>query len=204
VNGSIPRERALALVLQEICPDWASRRIHESSPADRGMSEVLRTEASNYVASQYYDDKPLGSMVGRFRNENLEQQTFDNEAFDIVVSLDVMEHVYHPDRAFSEIHRTLVSNGVYICTFPVRKDVVKGHTRRFELLSDGSRKDFVEPEFHGNPVGDGRAIVTFDYGYDVHQSIGSWADFDVRFYRFNDRTHGILGEYTEVVVCRKR
>jgi hypothetical protein len=30
--GSIPRERAVALVLRERFPDWRRMRIHESSP----------------------------------------------------------------------------------------------------------------------------------------------------------------------------
>jgi hypothetical protein len=34
--------------------------------------------------------------------------------------------------------------------------------------------------------------------------IASWAPFDVEVIRFADRLHGIIGEYTEVLVCWKR
>lgn len=61
-----------------------------------------------------------------------------------------------------------------------------------------------EPEYHGNAVDERGSLVTFDYGYDIGQQITEWAPFDVRIQRFVDHTHGILGEYTEVVVCQKR
>lgn len=203
-GGSVPRERALALVLNEIRPNWRDLLIHESSAANRGLSLKVRQEASGYVGSQYYPNHPWGSTVDGWRNENLESLTFDDLSFDITISLDVMEHVYHPDRVFKEIHRTLKNGGVYICTFPVRKWQVNAWERRFQLLPDGTRKDFKEPEIHGNPVSGEGSIVTVDWGYELHKQISEWAPFDVRVYRFSDQTHGILGEYTEVIVCSKR
>ncbi len=202
-SGSVPRERALALILNEQRPDWRELSIHESSPSPRGISAVMRRQCANYMASQYFPDRPFGSMIRGVRNENLEAQTFANESFDIVVSLDVMEHVYLPDKVFSEVHRTLKPGGVYLCTFPVRKNQVVGWQRRFLLNEDGSRTDIEEPEIHGNPISKEGSIVTIDYGYDLHQAIAEWAPFDVRVYRFADRHHGILGEYTEVVMCKK-
>ncbi|MDO9458942.1 MAG: class I SAM-dependent methyltransferase, partial [Alphaproteobacteria bacterium] len=124
-GGSVPRERALALVLNEIRPAWRDLRIHESSPCGRGISVVMTRECPQYTASQFYPDRPFGEIVNGARNENLEAQTFADAAFDIVVSLDVMEHIYNPDKALGEIYRTLSDGGVYICTFPVRKAQVE-------------------------------------------------------------------------------
>ena len=203
-NGSIPRERALALVLNELCPNWRDKRIHESSPAGRGISVKMAQQCRGYVGTQFFAGIEPGSINDGWRNENLEEQTFPDGVFDIVVSLDVMEHVYSPDKVFREIHRTLAPGGIYLCTFPVSKHQVKGWERRFELLPDGTRRDIKEPEIHGNPVSSEGSIVTVDWGYDLHQSIAAWAAFDVRVYRFADRTHGILGEYTDVVACKRR
>jgi hypothetical protein len=60
------------------------------------------------------------------------------------------------------------------------------------------------PEYHGNPIDGKGALVTWDYGYDVHKLIASWAPFAIEITRFSDRHLGILGEYTEVILCRKR
>ncbi|MDR0583764.1 MAG: class I SAM-dependent methyltransferase [Treponema sp.] len=42
-----------------------------------------------------------------YRNENLEEQTFSDEMFELIITQDVFEHVYNPEKAFSEIARTL-------------------------------------------------------------------------------------------------
>src|SRR5690242_10137308 len=44
-QGSIPRERALALILNELRPGWRGLHIHESSPVGRGISAVMKRDA---------------------------------------------------------------------------------------------------------------------------------------------------------------
>jgi len=201
---SVVRERALALVLKEILPHWRDLAIHESSPAQRGLSALMPRVAKGYVASHYFPTKSFGSMVDGFRNENLEHQTFDNNTFDCVITLDVMEHVFHPDRVYSEVYRTLKPGGYYLHTFPIRKYLVEAAKPLAELNQDGSVKHLTDrPEYHGNPIDHTGSLVTYDYGYDVSKQIAQWAPFDVRISRFWDRTHGVVGEYTEVVTCRK-
>ena len=164
----------------------------------------MERECPGYVKTQFFPDAPLGMLVKGVRNENLETLTFPDDSVDVTITLDVMEHVYRPDLVMAEVWRTLSPGGVYICTFPVRKAQVVGWERRFELLPDGTRNDIKKPEFHGNPVSAKGSIVTVDWGYELHQALASWAPFDVRVYRFADSTHGIIGEYTEVVVAKKR
>lgn len=203
-GGSVPRERALALVLRELRPNWKAERIHESSPGERGISVVLKRDCPLYVGSHFYPDRPPGSMVGEWRVENLEAMTFGDSTFDIVVTQDVMEHVFHPDRVFSEVHRTLDKGGLFLSTFPIQRSLIPATTTRATLASDGTVRHLLEPEYHGNPIDSSGSLVTIDYGYDIHERIPTWADFDVRIYRFNDRRYGILGRYTEVVACWKR
>lgn len=199
---SIVRERALSLVLNELAPNWRTLRIHESSPLDRGISQKLRLHAPRYLASYFFPNKPAGEFVGNLRNENLENQTFYDETFDLVITLDVMEHVFSPSKAYQEIYRTLRRGGLYIHTFPIRKWLVEGAMARAQQEPEGQVKLLVEPpEFHGSPTGD--CLVTYDYGYDIAQKISTWAPFDVRVSRFWDQRHGIIGDYTEVIVCQK-
>ena len=54
--GSIPRERALMIVLEERFPDWRELDIHESSPTIRGASARLMSECGRYQASQFFPD----------------------------------------------------------------------------------------------------------------------------------------------------
>lgn len=78
--GSIPRERAMALVLERYFPDWRTLAIHESSPVLRGISLKLKRECAGYVASQLFPGETLGSIVRGFRNENLEARHFRIDA----------------------------------------------------------------------------------------------------------------------------
>jgi SAM-dependent methyltransferase len=202
--GSVVRERALALVLKELLPDWRALSIHESSPVPRGLQARMAQEAPHYIASHYFPHEPFGTIVNGFRNENLEDQTFKDEAFDLVISLDVMEHVFHPHRAYSEIYRTLKKGGYYLHTVPIRKDLVEAQRTLAVLNSDGSINHLTAtPEYHGNPIDEKGSLVTHYYGYDISKQIAQWVPFDVRIIRFWDPTHGIIGEYTEVIVCRK-
>ncbi|HQZ11574.1 MAG TPA: class I SAM-dependent methyltransferase [Devosia sp.] len=201
--GSIPRERALALILERQFPNWRDLSIHESSPGTRGISPKLRSECSGYMATQYFPRQPLAKMIDGFRNENLEVQTFAAGSFDLVVTLDVLEHLNEPSDALAEIARTLKPGGAFVFTVPTYKDRITSE-RRSRYLGDGTVEHLAEPEYHGNPISDAGSLVTFHYGYDLAELITVWSDMDVEVTRFHDRQHGIIGELTEVYVARKR
>lgn len=200
---SIPRERALALVLSELRPQWRGLTIHESSPAKRGISLRLGKECKQYVPTQFFPGMPLGEVVRGFRNENLERLTFADSSFDIFVSLDVMEHVDEPESVFREAARTLRPGGLCLFTTPTYKQRVVTE-RRAKYLTDGT-VDFLgnKPEYHGNPISDAGSLVTFHFGYDLPELIYAWSRLHSRVYRFHDRMHGIIGEFTEVYACFK-
>jgi len=210
--GSVVRERALALILREILPDWRNRAIHESSPAQRGLSARMPREAPGYVATHFFPGEPLGAVVRGFRNENLESQTFESDTFDLVLTLDVMEHVFDPAKVYAEIWRTLKPGGRYLHTFPIRKHLTEACTPLAKLMPDGTVKHLTErPEYHGNPIDVKGSLVTLERiarhprlrpGYfQSDRPMGAVRPLHLAVW---DETHGAIGEYTEVVVCRKR
>jgi len=189
------------VVLERHRPDWRNLAIHESSPGARGLSSVLKMECPSYVPTQYFSDVPGGTFHGGMRCENLEHQTFSDASFDLVITQDVMEHVFHPDIAYREIARTLKSGGLHIHTTPIYLDHAKS-SRRAEI-KDGKIVHLFDPEYHGNPIGDGRALVTWYFGRDFPKLISGWAPFAVEIVRFNDATQGLVAEFLDVIVCRK-
>ncbi|PZV38881.1 methyltransferase type 11 [Mesorhizobium kowhaii] len=201
--GSIPRERAIAHVLSESFAAWRRMSIHESSPSDRGISRKLSRQCTDYIATQFFPEMRLGSIVSGFRNENLEAQTFDDQRFDLVITLDVMEHVNQPESVLKEVARTLKPGGAYVFTVPTYKGKTDSE-RRALYKPDGSIDHLVpEPEYHGNPISDSGSLVTFHYGYDLPERIYSWSAMDVEVRRFHDHHFGIIGDFTEVYICRK-
>lgn len=152
--GSIPRERALMLAIDHYFPKWREAVIHESSPTQRGASLRLSEECPQYIPSQYFPDHKPGTMVGNTRSENLESLSFPDESIDLHITQDVLEHIFHPSKAFKELARTLKPGGMHIFTVPL---VNKGKPSELRARLEGNQIAHLKPEqYHGNPVGDGR------------------------------------------------
>ncbi len=202
--GSIPRERALMRVIEMYYPNWRDLRIHESSPGNRGTSVTLRRECKNYTASQYDTKIAFGKKhrSGSYQSEDLENQTFEDEAFDLVITQDVMEHVFDPDAAFREISRTLRPGGAHIFTTPL---VNKGdQTQRCAILhEDGVVEHLREPEYHGNPIDSSGSLVTFRWGYDITRRVMDACGLMTTMICIDDLSMGIRAEYIEVCVTHK-
>lgn len=199
--GSIPRERALMAVIDQFLPQWREAVIHESSPAGRGASVRLAEGCSQYIPSQYFPDQPSGSYVQGMRCENLEALSFADESIDLHVSQDVVEHLFHPGQAFREIARTLKPGGMHIFTVPL---VNKERPSRRRARLENDRIVHLEPEqYHGNPVGDGRALVTVDWGFDICRHIHAACGLYSHLIQIDDLHRGIRAEYIEVLVTVK-
>lgn len=201
--GSIPRERAFAHVLERVCPDWRKRVMHECSPADRSISARMRKECRKYIGSQYYPDIPRGQMHGGYRSEDLEAMTFADASIDLHCHLDVLEHVNHPDRCFAEMARTLRPGGMMIFTTPYYPE--KTQTERRAAYGDkGETFLLFEAEYHGNPISEAGALVTFHYGQNFADLILLWAPrCQVEMVTLTDPGIGVIGPYREVFVVTR-
>ncbi len=197
VCGSIPRQRHLQAVLDERFPNWTELTVHESSPSNNFLARY----ASDYTASQYFEDVPRGEARGGVRSENLEALTYPDESIDIFITQDVMEHVFHPELAISEIHRVLKPGGAHVFTTPKHRGL--GATvQRASISADGVVENILEESWHGNPIGE-RALVTFDFGYDFEQLLSTWSGVSVEAVHTLDRTRGLDAEFNEVFVIAK-
>lgn len=190
----------MAYVLEKYCPKYKDAFIHESSPVQRGISAKLN-KLNNYHGSHFFPEDER-DKIDSFFNINLENQNFEDDSFDVFIALDVLEHVFRPDLAFQEIFRTLKPGGLAFLTFPIQKHLVDGLQVRALSQPEGIVY-LLEPEFHGNPIDEKGSLVTIDYGYDIHQQISMWTRFNVEIIRFSSLAYGIVGEFTEVIVCKK-
>ncbi len=192
--GSIPRQRHLQYILDRFLPGWEQSALHESSPSNDFIAGFSRA----YSSSQFLDPGTLGSVIEGVRNESLEALSFDDATFDIVVTQDVFEHLPHPDVAAREIHRVLKPGGVHVFTAPRYGSLVSSRPR---VEQDGT--PFFAPQYHGNPVGDGRALVTWDYGADFEERYAQWCGASVRTHITIDRRLGLDAEHLDVFVARR-
>jgi SAM-dependent methyltransferase len=200
--GSIPRERALMLTLERYFPDWHNLTVHESSPGNRGASKRLSQECSSYIPSQFYPDQAAGSIVEGLRCENLEALTFADESIDLHITQDVLEHVFHPSRVFTEIARTLRPGGAHVCTVPlVNKS--KPSKLRARVEGDGHVVHLQSPVYHGNPISGEGSLVTVDWGYDICRHIFESCGLFTHIVYIDDLSRGIRAEHIEVLVTVK-
>jgi len=201
--GSIPRHRAIMHIIETLYPDWEGAYIHESSPSEGGASAKIKRLCNNYIASQFYMGKKPGEYEGLFRNEDLSNQSFDNEIFDMVVTQDVLEHVFNAEKVFCEIARTLKPEGFHIFTVPlVNKE--KPTEKTAEINKDGTLTYFTPPEYHGNPIDCNGSLVTYKWGYDIVDIIQKSCNMVSEIYTLDDIGLGIRAEYIDVIVSRKQ
>ncbi len=198
VCGSIPRQRHLQYILDKYFQGWDGLAIHESSPS---ADFIRRYSGDNYSSSQYFPEVPLGSYHQNIRCENLEILTFPENHFDIFITQDVFEHLFSPATAAREIMRVLKPGGVHVFTAP--KHGFLKFSRCRATLRDGNVVHLEEAQYHGNPIGDGRSLVTWDYGSDFEFLLQEWCGFPTVTYVTRDPSIGIDGEYLEVFVTRK-
>ncbi len=200
--GSIPRERALAVVLEQFFPNWKELTIHESSPVHRGVSVILSEECVNYIPSQFIPSATFGSVINGARNENLEELTFSNESIDLHISQDVLEHIFNPAKVFKEVARTLKPGGAHIFTLPlVNKE--KPSSIRATIDQDGVIEYLKPASYHSNPVSNEGSLVTFDWGFDITQHIYDASGLFTQIIYIEDLSRGIKAEYIEVLVTMK-
>ena len=200
--NSLPRERALMQAVELFYPNWKDLSIHESSPIDRGASLKISKGCKNYIASQFFPNLPFGEMVGNAKNEDLENQTFDDETFDLVITQDIFEHLNQPEKAFAEIFRTLKKGGACILTVPIENRF--NPTIRWAKFNTLGKIEFLfTPEYHGNPVDEGGSPVFWHYGYDIVEMIEKSTGIKPYIQTWEDRDNGIEGLLNEIIVIRK-
>ncbi|MCP9761584.1 methyltransferase domain-containing protein [Lacihabitans soyangensis] len=200
--NSLPRERALMQAIERFYPNWRNLNIHESSPIERGASVKINKGNKNYTASQFFPNHPFGELVNGVRNENLENQKFQKEVFDLVITQDVFEHLNQPEKAFAEIHRTLKKGGAHILTVPI-ENRFDPTVRWAELDSKGNLIFLFTPEYHGNPVNEEGSPVFWHYGYDIVEMIEKSTGVKPYIQTWEDRDNGIEGLLNEIIVIKK-
>lgn len=184
-------------VLNIVSPHWRSLTLHESSPTIPFLNKCI-----HYSYSFYFPEIAPGQLhPGGARCENLEALTFPDESFDLFVTQDVLEHVFHPDLAVREITRVLKPGGIHLFTTP--RHPMAASRCRARIAADGTVEYLLEAVYHGNPIDPQGSLVTWDYGMDFDALVSSWSGYLTSCYVIRDRARGIDGEFLDVWVTRK-
>lgn len=149
--------------LRYLCMKSKFQNLTVYNASSHGAIHIYLSSLPNYISSEYFPDVPLGQVMNGIRCEDLQNLSFPNAVFDIVISEDVMEHIRHPESALKEIYRVLKKGGNYIFTIPIygKESVV-----RVDTTTDNDV--FILPPFyHGDPLRKGGALAYNDFGDDI-------------------------------------
>lgn len=155
---------ALAQVLQQHYRDFSQLDVYEMS--SRGpVYDFLRRRSPRLVCSEYFDDVAPGSFRDQVQCQDVQNLSYERDAFDLCTSTEVFEHVPDDRQGFSEVCRVLRSGGRFVFTVPLTESA---HTVERAVMEHGVVRHMLEPEFHGDAIrGQGRVLAFRNYGLDI-------------------------------------
>lgn len=124
---------------------YGSQLLAKGAKSVKGLDYFL--EAVDYAKERY----PAENL--EFNHGNAEDMPFEEKSFDVVVSLETIEHLKHPDKFIQEVRRVLKDNGIFVVSTPNDDEFMDGneyhlHEFQFEELSTLINKNFKNNEYY--------------------------------------------------------
>lgn len=117
------------------------------------LFQLLKKLNNNIIGSEYLEKEvEFGKLNSQgIRNEDFTQLSFNDESFDLIISLEVLEHIPNYSKALKESFRVLKKNGYFFFTVPFNRNEFKNLVRA-KVNEDGSITHILPPEYHGDPL----------------------------------------------------
>jgi hypothetical protein len=129
--------------------------------------KVLKGLIPELVGSEYYGSQyKSGEFVNGIMHQDAMNLSFDDEAFQLIISNDVYEHVSDYNIGFREAYRCLKKGGKFIFTVPIYTRNMKT-TSRAHLDENGEIVYDQPPYYHGNPLSNKGSLVFHEFGWDI-------------------------------------
>lgn len=169
--GLCARVRSTASMLLAHCAP--SARIYTTEQATplfaRLQGKGLQVEGSEFEADAVKRERLTAQMhrlggTGKVQFQDVTSLTFDDGAFDAILSCDVLEHVPDYKAAFAEFARVLAPGGTLVASFPFtdgEETIV-----RARMDAAGAVHHLLPPEYHGDPISGG-VLCFYHFGWDV-------------------------------------
>jgi SAM-dependent methyltransferase len=106
----------------------------------------------NCITTMFVPGGPFGRELDGKSIQNLEELTFPNNEFDLVIHLDTLEHVPRLGPAIDEMYRVLKPGGFCIFTVPVRQSIDETF-QRVKSLNNSESINVHPPLYHGRGGG---------------------------------------------------
>jgi glycosyltransferase involved in cell wall biosynthesis/tetratricopeptide (TPR) repeat protein len=147
--------------------DFQRLKIYE--PGLIGAFRQYFADLPNYINSYFWQDVPLGEYRQNLQCQSLENLTYSDFTFDLIITSDILEHIRRPWQALSEIWRVLKPGGYHIFTVPVTAPMPETTVARVDTTSDRDIH-LLPPKYHSAPIPEGgrrQSLVYTDFGSDL-------------------------------------
>lgn len=126
--GALSRHRAIALMFRGKLGDsfpkkYISRVLHFA--ADVSLSKFLSQQVAYYHTADFHHPDQIGSHFDSSRDIEADMTSMphiSSNYYDVVIALDVLEHIANDNLAFSEVYRILSPNGVFCFSVPIQRE----------------------------------------------------------------------------------
>lgn len=206
--GSSNRQRQMAMMIRSLCdqaqtgpvafPDgYAIYNTESTGPLHAALRSTGGYVFSEYFGAQYQG----GEQVNGIRHEDLQALSFGENAFNLVLSSDVLEHMPRPYDAHREIFRVLKPGGRHIFTVPFYPWEALDERRAIER--DGRIEYFGEKLYHGDPVRPGEGVLVWTiFGLQMIVELAR-IGFVVSYWNLHEPSKGVIGPWSIVFDARK-
>lgn len=195
VNKLNSRLRATALLINQICTGKRNLSVYFTEQVTPFFDAYkFNPKFKELVASEFLGpDMESGTVKNGLLHQDMTRLSFKNESFDLLVTLEVLEHIPDYKKAVKEIFRVMKPGGSVIITVPFL--IKQQDTRiRATLNSKGEIEHILPPEYHGDPVNPEGGILCFQhFGWDLIDELKQSGFSEVRMACAWSLKHGIIG-----------
>ncbi|MDA8254138.1 MAG: class I SAM-dependent methyltransferase [Betaproteobacteria bacterium] len=183
----------------EAYPDSAIYVTEQVTPIYKYFAERY----SNVTGSEYLGGQTEfgGLDANGIRNETLCNLSFPSETFDIIVSLDVLEHIPDYLTAFKECSRVLKPGGRLLWSVPFVPSSEENIIRA--RLKDGEIEHLLPAEYHGDPLSQAGVLCFTHFGWEMLEQIKAAGFKDAYAACFHSLEFGYLGGEQFIFIARK-
>lgn len=219
-SSAIARERALALIVTHVasavgkqsfgCLSNISGISMWLTAAGHHIHRHLATEKLKYyVASEVLPtDSPSGSIINGVRHEDLENPSFSEPTFDVVISADVYEHIPHPYTSLQRLHKAIKVGGALVLVVPFAAgtpdDIVMARKLPNGTVINGPGNENLKPPmYHGTAFHPAPGWLVYNiFGQNLLKMMCK-IGYSVTVHHVMDKNYGIY-ELQFVIVAWKR
>lgn len=186
--------------LKKIIKRIKLKDFHIYEPSSSGSIYYALKKSTYFVKSEFfpYPNLKPGQYVGDTKFEDLQSLSFDDNSFDLIITLDVFEHIKDPELAFAEVYRVLKPEGIHIFTVPF-----EGRKKTIKRI-DKNNKILITPViYHDDNIRVKGPVVYNDFGYDLVEKLNNM-NISSFIFSFRNPKLGIMKDVDIIISLKKK